>query len=226
MLWLTNGSFFCKLILKKFISRFNEKENVSGVVQAKSTVIKQIRAKLIEDYPHIEEYIDEILPKKENVRVAKWWEIFVGTCREMLHTFPYFFCSNWKIFSQDHIEILANSSGEPILFRSYDGPYIPVLRLLHKYPFILTPQQVDKGAIKFVLSGANIMCPGLTTPGGRITKCGKDKIVAIMAEGKQHALAIGITKMTTDEMYAHQIYAYRSSVFSPTQSCIILMICS
>jgi PUA domain protein len=26
--------------------------------------------------------------------------------------------------------------------------------------------QVDRGAIKFVLSGANIMCPGLTSPGG------------------------------------------------------------
>ena len=26
--------------------------------------------------------------------------------------------------------------------------------------------QVDRGAIKFVLSGANIMFPGLTSPGG------------------------------------------------------------
>ena len=28
--------------------------------------------------------------------------------------------------------------------------------------------QVDKGAIKFILSGANIMCPGLTSPGARM----------------------------------------------------------
>lgn len=53
--------------------RFSDKEHVSGVVQAKSTVIKQIRAKLIEDYPHIEGYIDEILPKKDNVRFVKWY---------------------------------------------------------------------------------------------------------------------------------------------------------
>ena len=52
--------------------RFTDKENISGVVQAKGTVIKQIRAKLIEDYPHIENYIDEILPKKDNVRFVKW----------------------------------------------------------------------------------------------------------------------------------------------------------
>ena len=28
--------------------------------------------------------------------------------------------------------------------------------------------QVDKGAIKFVLSGAHIMCPGLTSPGAAL----------------------------------------------------------
>lgn len=62
-------------------------------------------------------------------------------------------------------------------------------------------QQVDKGAIKFVLSGANIMAPGLTSPGGKMTPCEKNSVVAIMAEGKQHALAIGVMKMSTNEMY-------------------------
>ena len=153
--------------------KFNEKENVSGVIQAKGTVIKQIRTKLIEDYPYIEDYIDEILPKKDNVRMVK---------------------------CQDHIEILTGSSGEPIFFKQRDGQFIPVLKLLHKYPFLLTPQRVDKGAIKFVLSGANIMSPGLTSPGGKMTSCDKNMVVAIMAEGKEHALAIGTTKMSTDEM--------------------------
>jgi PUA domain protein len=64
----------------------------------------------------------------------------------------------------------------------------------------LQPQQVDKGAIKFVLSGANIMSPGLTSPGGKMLPAEKNAIVAIMAEGKEHALAIGITKLSTDEM--------------------------
>ena len=35
-------------------------------------------------------------------------------------------------------------------------------------PTLLPQLQVDKGAIKFVLSGANIMCPGLTSPGARM----------------------------------------------------------
>ncbi|GFY94896.1 pseudouridine synthase and archaeosine transglycosylase (PUA) domain-containing protein [Actinidia rufa] len=61
--------------------------------------------------------------------------------------------------------------------------------------------QVDRGAIKFVLAGANIMCPGLTSPGGALDDAvAEETPVAIMAEGKQHALAIGFTKMSAKEM--------------------------
>ncbi len=35
-------------------------------------------------------------------------------------------------------------------------------------PGIMKMFQVDRGAIKFVLSGANIMCPGLTSAGGAL----------------------------------------------------------
>lgn len=35
-------------------------------------------------------------------------------------------------------------------------------------PEIMKKLQVDRGAIKFVLAGANIMCPGLTSPGGAL----------------------------------------------------------
>ena len=36
-------------------------------------------------------------------------------------------------------------------------------------PDMLPKVQVDAGAIKFILSGADIMCPGLTSAGGRIS---------------------------------------------------------
>ncbi|KAK3418664.1 hypothetical protein EUGRSUZ_H03249 [Eucalyptus grandis] len=63
--------------------------------------------------------------------------------------------------------------------------------------------QVDSGAIKFVLAGANIMCPGLTSPGGALDdEVGAETPVAIMAEGKQHALAIGFTKMSAKDIRA------------------------
>lgn len=146
---------------------------VTNVNNSKSSVQKGIRNQLVEQFPFIEDYLDEIVPKKEPLKIVK---------------------------CQDHLELLASQTGELLFFRQRDGPYYPTLRLLHKYPFILPHMQVDKGAIGFVLSGANIMCPGLTSPGARMTKVDKDAIVAIMAEGKETALAIGLTKMSTDEI--------------------------
>lgn len=35
-------------------------------------------------------------------------------------------------------------------------------------PFIMKPVQVDRGAIPYLMDGANCMCPGLTSPGGRL----------------------------------------------------------
>jgi len=44
-------------------------------------------------------------------------------------------------------------------------------------PFFLPMQQVDKGAIRFVLSGANIMCPGLTSKGAKMMAVDKKTVV-------------------------------------------------
>ena len=52
----------------------------------------------------------------------------------------------------------------PRHFQERDGPWLPTLRILHQYPEMMKRLRTDKGAIKFVLSGANIMCPGLTHP--------------------------------------------------------------
>ena len=61
--------------------------------------------------------------------------------------------------------------------------------------------RVDKGAIKFVFGGANIMCPGLTSSGATLhDEVPEDTPVAIYAQGKTHALAVGLTKMSTADM--------------------------
>jgi len=153
--------------------KFEEKENVSGITQLKSSVQKGIKATLAQQFPHIEDYLPSILPKKETTRIVK--------CHE-------------------HIEILVGTSGELLFFRQRDGPWFPTLRLLHKYPFICPWEQVDRGAIKFVLSGANIMCPGLTSKGAKMTEQPKGSVVAIMAEGKEHAIAVGLTTMSTQDI--------------------------
>ena len=44
---------------------------------------------------------------------------------------------------------------------------------------------MDRGAIRFVLSGANIMAPGLTSAGGKMDDVPEGTTVAIFAEGKR-----------------------------------------
>jgi predicted ribosome-associated RNA-binding protein Tma20 len=64
--------------------------------------------------------------------------------------------------SQGHIQLLLKD-GQPLFFTTRDGPWCPVLRVVHQYPEIMKKLRVDSGAIKFVLAGANVMCPGLTS---------------------------------------------------------------
>ncbi|EYB81039.1 hypothetical protein Y032_0394g634 [Ancylostoma ceylanicum] len=172
--------------------KFDEKEDITGATQLKSSIQKGIRNKIIELYPHIEPYLLDILPKKENFKLIK--------CK-------------------DHVELLADHNGVVQFLKTRNTDWIPTLRLLHKYPFMMPHQQasffldtkhlssgffsfhVDKGAIKFVLNGSSIMCPGLTSPGAKMTPgVPAEAVVAVMAEGKQHALAIGQMKMSSEEI--------------------------
>lgn len=45
------------------------------------------------------------------------------------------------------------------------------------------------------------MCPGFTSPGGNLdTFVESNQPVSIYAEGKEHALSIGLTKMDTNQI--------------------------
>ncbi|KAH8871013.1 Malignant T-cell-amplified sequence 1 [Schistosoma japonicum] len=169
--------------------KFDEKEDISCTNNAKNSVVKSLRTRLTDDFFIDKEMVDLILPKKDVVKHIK--------CHE-------------------HVDLYSDSDGEIMFFRQREGPFIPSLKLLHKWlfklilfiqlglrvfnPFILPHLQVDKGAIKHVLNGSNIMCRGLTSPGARMTEVPKESIVAVMAEGKANALAVGITLLSTDEM--------------------------
>lgn len=153
--------------------KFDEKESVSGVQQLKSSVQKGIRNKLKESYSSLGDNLDVILPKKDAFKTVK--------CHE-------------------HIELLVRSDGELLFFRQREGQWMPTLKLLHKYPYMLPWMQVDKGAIRFILSGANIMCPGLTHPAAKMSCLPKDTVVAVMAEGKKHSLCVGITSMSSEDI--------------------------
>ncbi|KAJ3364833.1 hypothetical protein GGF32_001010 [Allomyces javanicus] len=154
--------------------KFDVNESVSGQTKTKSSVQRAIRTKIAEQYPALEPYLDDLIPKKSPLILVK--------CK-------------------DHIQLLT-VNGKILFFNHYDGPWMPVLRLLHQYPFMMPALQVDRGAIKFILSSANIMCPGLTSPGAWMPaeSLPAESPVAIFAEGKQFPLAIGWLKMSTDDI--------------------------
>ena len=136
---------------------------------------RNIRKAILETLPGLEPHLDDLLPKKLPVYVAK---------------------------CQSHTNLILVNK-EPLFIQLRDQHYLPTLRLLHRYPDIMHKVQVDRGAIKYVLKGADVMCPGLTSPGGRLEMgLPSETAVAIQAEGKEHAVAIGITKMSTNDMSA------------------------
>ncbi|PCH38324.1 hypothetical protein WOLCODRAFT_96913 [Wolfiporia cocos MD-104 SS10] len=156
--------------------KFSPSSDVSGQTSLKSSVQRSIRTSLLSQWKVESETVEQIWPKKESLTLVK--------CR-------------------DHISIYT-FHGEPLFFQHFDGPFYPTLRLLHKYPFLLPMVRIDRGAIRFLLAGAHMMCPGLTSAGGYLPPADAampaGTPVAIYAEGKEHAVGIGITKLDTEEM--------------------------
>ncbi|PFH52442.1 hypothetical protein AMATHDRAFT_2169 [Amanita thiersii Skay4041] len=156
--------------------KFSTNADVTGHTPIKSSVQRSIRAAVLSQWKIEPETFEVVWPKKEALTHVK--------CKE-------------------HISIYT-VHGEPIFFQQFDGPFYPTLRVLHKYPYILPEVRVDRGAIRYLLAGVNMMCPGLTSAGGYLppddSPLPSGTPVAIQAEGKEHAVGIGITKMATNEM--------------------------
>lgn len=150
------------------------REDIHTRSNVKSSIQRNLKAKLIAQYPKLEEVIDEIIPKKAQIELYK--------CEGKIHLY------------------LVN--GEVLFFQNFDE-LIPSLRFVNKFPEAFPTVQVDRGAIKFVLAGSNIMCPGLTSPGAKLPEAPgyeKDTIVVVNAENKGAAMAIGKLIMSTEEI--------------------------
>ncbi|QSL66328.1 hypothetical protein MERGE_000706 [Pneumocystis wakefieldiae] len=152
--------------------RFRGKEHIKGITQLKSSTQKALKAKIIQVYPNLEPFINEIFPKKSQLTLIK--------CED---------------------RILLYTLDNKILFFQYFDNIYPHLKLLHKYPDGLLKVQADQGVIKSILSGANLMCPGLTS---KDAYCPNDidaeTTVSIMVSGKEHAVALGITKLSSNDI--------------------------
>ena len=148
-------------------------EEVSSISKVKSSVARSIRARLIEAYPLLEEVIEEVMPKKTPLHAAK---------------------------APDNVMIYV-VDGQGMCFTNRNNDIFPTLRLLHRCPAVMDRWVVDKGAIRFVMGGANVMCPGLTHPNARMdVDVPLGRPVAIYAEGKENAMAIGTTLMTRGDI--------------------------
>lgn len=151
------------------------REDISSRSNIKGSVQKGLRNKFIEQFPDLESELENIIPKKSQLVQVK--------------------CSDkWFLYCIDN---------QLIFSQHFDDELVPSLRLVHKYPKLFPMVRVDRGAIKFVLGGANIMCPGLTSKGAQLPEAPgyeKGQIVAIYAEGKEHALAVGYLTMSTEEI--------------------------
>lgn len=148
-------------------------EQISSQSQIKSSVGRGIRSAVLDQFPDIEDVLDDILPKKDPMVICK--------CTE-------------------HIQVLLVNR-EPVFFQIREGPWFPTLRLVHRYPSAFPTWQIDKGAIKFVLGGAKIMAPGFSGPDGDVECDIKlDAPVVVNAFGKQRALCVGQAKMTKDDI--------------------------
>lgn len=177
--------------------RFDPSNDVSTSTQVKASVQRGIKSQISNANPKMtNDQLDALLPKKPPLVQYKVGPHLMLYCRRVEH--------------ED-----ASPSDEPVFFQHRDGPILPTLRVVHKYPTLeLTQVTVDKGAIPFILGGANIMCPGLTNPGGEMPADGEEKDangfdkpglskgdgVVIFAEGKEHAIATGVMTMSSAEM--------------------------
>ncbi|KAJ4418925.1 hypothetical protein N0V82_005274 [Gnomoniopsis sp. IMI 355080] len=167
------------------------KKDLPGAPKSKlkSSVQRSLRGNLLETYPLLAPYIDEVLPKK-------------GSLEQM------------KLPDRASLYVI---DGEPVFFEVDKSVLLPHLKLVHRFPKAFPTIRIDRGAIRFVLSGATLMAPGLTSPGGRLPEprggdegvdddghwsreLEKEEPVVVMAEGKEHACAVGILVASTKEV--------------------------
>jgi len=157
---------------------FDPTADISSTAPAKSSAQRAMTQKILQQYPKLsEDALEAVLPKKQSINLVK--------CK-------------------DHVTLVMSPVlNEPVFFQIRDGPFYPTLKFLHRAGNFMPILGVDKGGIKFVLKGADVFCAGITSAGGSIPEpLGAEEPVMVMGEGKELPLAVGFTKVSTDEMKA------------------------
>ncbi|KAK6539690.1 translation machinery-associated protein 20 [Orbilia ellipsospora] len=155
---------------------FKKPVSASGKTKIKSSVQRNIRQKICEQFPLLAPNIDDVLPKKAQLDLIK---------------------------APDKISLYALDN-QVLFFQHHDDAIMPHLKVVHKYPQCFPTVQVDRGAIRFILGGAQLMCPGLTSPGAKLPPAEENipegTVVVINAEGKENACMVGVLKMSSEDI--------------------------
>lgn len=85
-------------------------------------------------------------------------------------------------------------------------------------PSMMPKMQVDRGAIGFVLRGSNIMCPGLTSPGGRMENVQPGAVVVSLFTWVAH-IALFPPRLLPPPHTLRRISAPSSPSSSPSRVC-------
>ena len=94
-------TLLCCIMFRKF----SKAENIKTTSPVRSSEQRAIRAQILQQYPSLEEFVEDIFPKSEKLIMCK--------CK-------------------DYIQMVTDPTGELIFFQCRSGPFIPTLRFLHK----------------------------------------------------------------------------------------------
>lgn len=105
--------------------------------------------------------------------------------------------AKFEVITTDEFKVIFADGKQ--MFIEYDGYLFPTVRGALEYMPPKKVVTVDMGAVKFVVNGADVMSPGITTADSSIQK---DDLVVIVEEMHKKPLAIGRALISGDEMAA------------------------
>ena len=85
--------------------KFNASEDVAGRQNVKSSIQRAIRTKIVDTFPLLEPHMEEIIPKKSQLSLIKWFDSQVETLLTS---------------SREHISLLALNS-DVLFFQHFDA---------------------------------------------------------------------------------------------------------
>ena len=68
---------------------------MSNCIQLKTSVIKDIKKQLLNQFPDIESWLNHIMPKKDPVKIVRWYDLKFSS--SVFHTGYLFPCFQWMM---------------------------------------------------------------------------------------------------------------------------------